>query len=103
MYNHNKTQNWLWISKLNKKNINFSKSQYFSKNSKFSKNYFFFKKFKFSEKSKFSKCHIPSTAFFIYEIAFFTTKVGSLVIIVLLKVESFGLFYNYPVFVKKIK
>ena len=32
-----------------------------------------------NEKSKFSKCQIPSTAFFIYEIAFFTTKVGSLV------------------------
>ena len=65
--------------KIEQKNLNFSKTQYFSKNSKFSKNSFFFKKFKFSEKSKFSKCHIPSTAFFIYEIAFFTTKVGSLV------------------------
>ena len=65
--------------KIEQKNLNFSKTQYFSKNSKFSKNSFFFKKLKFSEKSKFSKCHIPSTAFFIYEIAFFTTKVGSLV------------------------
>ena len=65
--------------KIEQKNLNFSKTQYFSKNSKFSKNSFFFKKLKFSEKSKFSKCYIPSTAFFIYEIAFFTTKVGSLV------------------------
>ena len=88
--------------KIEQKNLNFSKTQYFSKNSKFSKNSFFFKKLKFSEKSKFSKFHIPSTAFFIYKIALFTTKVSLLVYISTnLKTTSGDAFLNVLRFFSK--
>ena len=65
----------------------FSKTQSFSSNSKNFRNSFFFKSLNFFQKIvDFSKWHIPSTAYFINEIAFFTMEVGSLVIIYFQKI-----------------
>ena len=73
MYNLDKTH-FLKISKLKKKIYFFLKLQFFLKTQNFQKKKNLFKKLKFSEKSKFSKCHIPTTPIFIYEIALFSTK-----------------------------